>query len=192
MLAALVLLTASYGILVVGRVIPARAFGIRDLGGVDRYHYVPTIALVLIVCLGLHRLGMHLPRAPRVHAALLALWLVVSATAFGSSRWRIRHHDAEREHVRDALAILDEEFRVQTGPVVEIENRDVGLTPLLVRFRQTERCPGLACVFAIFYPSNVVHGRRVRFLERNLKTVAAARRYPRSRELIVPIRREPS
>jgi hypothetical protein len=72
------------------------------------------------------------------------------------------------------------------GETVVIANRGVATTAMPVVF------PGWAGLFVIYYPDNIVDGKRVVFVERDPLVREWAQKGRRSRTLLVPPPEEPS
>lgn len=171
LLAALLLMLASYAMIVAGRV----KFYATDAGIFDatRYHYVASMAIALSVSLILSEAGRRVRIRPPWLAALVCLWLVaIVAARLGNGdppdlTWRARFEtDTVIRAIREAIEAAE------PGEKVYIPANDFkAMGPF---FKAHTLFPGWAGVFVIFFPENVVDGRMVYFLEPEYRAVRVA------------------
>ncbi len=177
LLAALALGLTCYAIIVAGRV----GFFARMGGKVvtaGRYHYAATAMLTLALVPALAVLARRLPGAlPRAWAGpAWAAALALLVLPYAVVPHPLAHHDRERALAAEAVAEI--EARVDAAPPgsdVLVENRPyAGVGPFMVQ--RGDLFPGLAAIFAIYYPDPVVDGRRVFFVLDDGRALDAARR----------------
>lgn len=127
-----------------------------QVGATLRYHYVPQAFLAIVACVALSRV-------PGRRAALAGIWGV--ALLGGVLRYDvpIELHGETRAEVDAALDELDAVLAAPTGDTIEIPNRPLAAMGWLPN--TTTQAPGLAALFVIVHPSDVVDGRVVRFVE---------------------------
>jgi hypothetical protein len=135
-----------------------------------------TIPLVALLCLSLR--GLEGTRAARLlpAEALLGIWLVIGTVGWARSDWRIETHAASRDWTLATLRALDAEIdRGAVGGTVYLPN---GAAPLTVRGYVIDgiRLPGRAVPFVLTHESDLVRGRRVRFVERDPRVIDWHRR----------------
>lgn len=175
LLACALLALGTYGIIAAARVDYYERFAIDAwvAARTARYHYLGSVPLALMLCVAVGRAGEALQLCP-AHARLLLLaWL--AATAFLHARFgrEIDHHDTARAEVDRTLGAIRAAVESQPpGRPVYIANRPFRHVGWLV---DRERFPGWAAVFVIFFPDDVVDGRRVYFVEPDRDAAAAAR-----------------
>lgn len=179
-LAAIVLLlTACYGIIAVGRGVFLADLGYQLMDRFARYHYVGQALLAILVCLLLNQLPAVRHRlTPRLlggaYAILLAAWLLSGPA--------IDHHLDTRQKTADVLASIRSFVdRTPAGQTVRIKN--FVFHPLPIR---RTIFPGWAAVFIIFFPENTVDGRRVLFVEKDPEVLERAKIDRRLASLLVP------
>ena len=205
-LACLLLMLGCYALIAVGRqnFYPSNP----GLAGSDRYYYVGALVTVLALCIAVAEAARHIRdrglaafddrpvgrRLDAIATAVLVAWasaLMAVRLAYGPA---INHHDAARretaavvQQVRQAVAAAP------PGADVYIENRPFrAMGPIFVH---AAAFPGFAGVFVIFFPDNVVDGRRVYFVEPEQRYFAPANGGRRSATLLVasaPITHEPT
>jgi hypothetical protein len=186
LLACIVLVLGCYGIIVVGRATFFAAAG-RPMTFIrpGRYHYVAPIPISIALCLMLAHAGQLLRLRPAVTNGLLAGWIGLAMLAwFWVGKPVNQHHHARRE----TSAVLAELRRaIDAAPPrqdVFIPNRKFqSLGPIFVG--RQDLFPGWAGVFVIFFPDNVVDGKRVRFVTEDRKALNAAPEGHRTASLIV-------
>jgi hypothetical protein len=185
LVAFLLLAVASYGIIAAGR----SFFNPERLGwaaATPRYHYIGTIWITIVLCLMLALLGGRLSlRSPVRDLALLgwagvSLYLYAHAPPFIDLRPYVRSQTAEvLRSVRSAVAAG------RPGSNVYVPNKPfLGMGPMFTP--HLELFPGWAGVFTLFFPSNVVDGRRVYFVVADPTVIEAHRSGKRTAGLLVP------
>jgi hypothetical protein len=181
-LAALLLAAGCYGMIASGRGWlfndAARLSMIRS----ERFQYVGTAMLSLALCVALARIVGRSRTA--VGIGLLAAWVIGSVVVWARLRPPINHFlYARRESAQVVAGLRQRLAAAPAGADVYIDNqpfRSVGellLSPTLF--------PGSAGVFAIFFPENVVDGRRVFFVVPEVDALPLARRGRRATSLLV-------
>jgi hypothetical protein len=184
LLASLLLGAACYGIIAAGRITFFRKYQTQVISA-PRYHYAATlpIATALFVLLGAAR--RRSPWQPRRGDAALAVALAVIGFSMIVRARPIDHHAGARQQAEAALASIRE--RIEAAPMgadVRIPNQLFrGVGPMILG--RLDLFPGLAAVFAIYFPENVVAGRRVFFVEEDPKVLAAARQGRRTKTFVV-------
>jgi len=184
-LALLLLSVAAYQLIALARAAGLLAFHPESL----RYHYLPAAAIAIALCLVISRLGSRLPAGfARPGRLLVVLALVLSILPFYLSSLpaaRTIHHIRQDERFEQAMLKLEGELDNSTGQAeIYIPNDPFKAYP----WKYTPNLfPGFAGLFIIHYPDNVVHGKRVYFLEPSEELVAFyhARKGSRIAELLV-------
>jgi hypothetical protein len=181
LLACMLLVATAYGIIGVGRGAIANFLMSGTLAAVpliSRYHYAGQLFLTLLLsgvvaCLA--------PLRGRTVGTVLAACYAVTAIANLGWSPPIDHHPEAREGTEQTIAAIRSAIAaVPPGETVRIENRPFGPLPFPpVLF------PGWAAVFAVFFPDDVVDGRRVQFVERDPAVLKALRRGHRTRSFAV-------
>lgn len=181
----LLLVLGSYGVIAAGRATLLPSTRVAVAAATTRYHYVGTIPLSLLLSCAL----ASLTRSSR-HAGVLQYGLLLIAVALGTALYvRAKpfidpHLNARKEtkavveEIRAAIA------RAPAGSEVHIETRRFQSVGLLLRDVQSG-FPGWAGIFTLFFPDNVVDGKRVRFVLDDpivVKNIATGKR---SRDLFV-------
>ena len=173
----------AYGIVAVGRVPTVAALGLTFAQGAtwSRYHYAATAIIAIGLCLALSRLR---PPAIAADGALLAALLAIgAAVALHPPAIDPRTESRQAvDHMRDA--VTRNAAATAPGGTAFVHNRNVyPLNHLLER----DSFAGWAALYVIFFPSNTVDGRAVRFVDPDPGVVAAVRARPGSRlaELLV-------
>lgn len=176
---------AAYGIVAAGRgtfVTPANAVGMARAA---RFHYLASSAMAIVSALVLAELGRRFRWTAQVGWTFLLLWL--GATLAGNAyRFRLtRPFDAARSEVGRVVDTINAAVRAaRPGEDVYVDNRpfkSIGMLLVTVPYR----FPGWAAIFAVYFPDNVVDGRRVRFLERDPVVVQWAEKGPRTAGLLL-------
>jgi hypothetical protein len=178
-LALVVLLVASYGMVALGSTLTGRTTFLRDLGsdvamlgGIVRYHYVPTLVLTVLLA------GAAAPLIQRAPSAAVTGMLVLAL--FGLAP-RVR---GDRAVVAEFVAKLHDDpthyevLRRLEKTVRETPGRgpvSVANLPLRVRvfILKEQSMPGWLGVFVIFNESDRLAGRPVRFTESDAPLRAA-------------------
>ena len=190
LLACLLVALGIYGLIAVARSMLSGWVGLWPLARSLRFHYAAGAVLAAALAVAAGACAGRWVRAPRPRRALFAVALAaVSWTSLGVAR-RINHFDGDRAATEKTLAEIRAAIAAAApGATVEIPNREFGSVGFLnVGYR--DRFPGTAAVFAIFYPDDVVDGRRVVFTSSDelvLRGRLAGRRSPNLlRELPTP------
>jgi hypothetical protein len=193
-LALLLLASGSYGMIALGRASVLATLNPLGIGAgiaadAPRYHYTASVPLALILCRLLARIRLPGPRGERASLVVLVagLFLMIGAW-FVTPPW-IDHHDASREETNGVLAAVRSRIRAaEPGGEIHMLNRrfhDVGLIV------QTTMFPGWAAVFTIFFPENMVDGKRVYFVEPNSEVIEAAKRGRRISRVLLLVAKPP-
>jgi hypothetical protein len=178
LLAFALLLAGVYASVAAGR---ARIFT-SILGGslppiVERYHYLPTLLLVVIGAVLATAVAEGV--SARVRAALFAATLAALALLIAVHPVVYDRHEALQAGVARARREIERAARSAEGPVATIANRPVNVYLIVPQ----ATFPGLAAVFVIYYPGDTLFGRRIRFSDPDPAVLAAARRGRRTRTL---------
>ncbi len=183
-LACLLLTIGCYGIVGGGRGMFLTEASRLDVIRSERYQYVGTGMLSLALCIALARLGGWRRLRPAVSMGLVVAWFGITLVLHARLTHPIVHHTyARRETERVVAALRQHIAAAPPGADVYIDNQlflavDLRLVPL-------EVFPGWAGVFVIFFPDNVVDGRRVFFVWGNVESLPIARRGRRATTLLV-------
>jgi hypothetical protein len=187
LLACIVLALGCYGIIVVGR---AAFFAIAGRPEAfirpGRYHYVAPIPLALALCVMLAHADQLLRLRPAVKNGLLAAWIGVAGLAWFWVGKPVDQHFHARRETTAVLASLRQAIDAaapQQDVTIPIR-RFQSLGPIFAS--RLDIFPGWAGVFVIFYPDNVVDGKRVRFVTADREALIAAAEGHRTATLIVP------
>jgi predicted small secreted protein len=186
--AALALLTAAvYGLIALARANFYRLsrIPIEDAARMERYHYVATIpiAILLAICIGQIVRALPVPRL--VSAVAFSSWFGFMAYSFATSAWRIDEHKNCRDYFVAALREIDAAVDAKpVGAEVYIPNPELpSYFDLFMGYREV---PGTAALYAAMYPSDELRGRRVRFVEQSDKRgMFADPKYRRLSRLLV-------
>jgi hypothetical protein len=175
--AGVLLVLASYGVIAVARSILQSADD-SVIAALTRYHYVPSIALTIVLALALAQIAERVPL--RLRAAVLVGWYAATLAGWIMLGPTIEHHQSDRDDTREVLrairATIDEQ---PPGATVRIPNAPFRSFPFYTWV------PGRAGVFTMFYATNVVDGRQVLFVEPNARVRAAHRHGRRIGRLLV-------
>jgi len=162
LLAGLVLCLACYAPIALGRVMFFR-IGIR-FEAMPRFQYGATFALAIMIGAVLARLGAAVRGSPRAwNAAVLVVAgvLLIGNLGFGSP---IDHHAFARDEVRHVVeAIRAAAAAASPGDDVYIRNQTFFAVGPVMRQRK-DLFPGWAAVYVIFFPDDVIDGRRIHFV----------------------------
>jgi hypothetical protein len=174
LLAVLALGLACYGIIAVGRISFFSVLGTRIVTSA-RYHYAATAFLSAAVLLMLATAVRRHPLPRRWASAFWAAALALNVLPYALLPHPIDHHDQPRAAAKRALSDIQRGIgAAPPGADVVIQNRRFnGVGPLM--FNRPDLFPGLAGVFAVYFPKTVVDGRRVFFVLTDRKALAAAR-----------------
>jgi len=168
MLAMLVVTGGIYLLIAIGRghiyqvfhVPPAKA------AAVDRYHYAGSLPVAVLLCLVLQQIGRLGPLRRVPPGLALAAGLGVLAVGYARSGMVIDQRYKVREYFARTMQEINAAITAQPpGSTVYIEN--LTSPRVLLGVMPNRLFPGRAGVFVITHPSDMVDGRRVRFVERN-------------------------
>ena len=168
-LAALLLVIACDGMIAAGRAVLFVSIGENALAG--RYQYLATAGITIALCLVVARAGEAVPGSSRVGRSLFAAASVLATLLWLGSDWRIDHFDAERRATERIVAEIDAAIAsTPAGEPTRIPNRhDFPLEPIAARY-----VAGRAAAFTIFFPSDVIDGHSVFFVESDPRVRAMA------------------
>lgn len=177
----LVLALGIYGIIAAGR---AGLLGSNSSWGAaqGRYHYVGTIPLAIVLCLMLARMAGRQRVAALGRWVMLPLWVGLTLFAYSSSPPFDLNVSSRRETAQLLDTVRAAVAAAPPGGEVYIPNRPFRSGWILPTDRSF---PGWAGVFTIFFPSNIVDGRRVYFVVDDPEVLAAARAGKRTADLVV-------
>jgi len=182
----LLLALGAFAIIAAGRANLLVAGGVPLVGEHHlRYYYAGLLPLAIVGCLVLHRGCAALPRPRVASGVLLAIWLAVATRAFVASGWQIDQRVGYRRFVASTLRGIDAAVDAAPAGDVQLPNRP--LAPGMLEAVVPADFPGTAALFALRYRDDVVRGRRVRFVERDPRLLAAVRagRHPLLARLLV-------
>jgi hypothetical protein len=182
-LAALLIALACYGIVAAGRVNSRE--GREALVQTGRYQYVAQLGLALTLCLVIGALTERSRIRPGTKNAVLLGWLALAALSYNRLGAQIDHHQSERREAQQTVAAINKQIAAAPpGQDVYIVNKRFNsVGPLFVNL--PARFPGWAAVFSIYFPANVVDGRRIYFVDRNPNVIDAAGYGRRTATLLV-------
>jgi hypothetical protein len=171
---------AAYGIVVAGRGMWGGRFYLAT-----RYQYVPLLPVTLGLCLALAALDRRRPLPIALKRSLLAAWIAAAAAAhFWLGRGIDNHLFARKAAARTVEEIRKLVDAAPAGQDVYIANRVfTGVGPLMIK--NPHLFPGWAAAFTIFFPENIVDGKRVFFVADDPVVLEAARHGRRTATLIV-------
>jgi len=184
----LLLAVSGYGIIAAGRAIAAHGdpWVLIVLGLAARYHYAPLLPLIIAGCTALAAIAGRRPMIPpRAANAALLVWL--GAVAAGVYAWPppIDHFDDERQQLAAFQALVRQRVAASPpGATATVVNQP--MYPVNAHARMTT-FPGWAGLFVVYFPTNDVDGRAVRFVVRGANLIDAARSRPgtRTAELLI-------
>ncbi len=182
MLAGLVLALGCYAPIAAGRVVFWKE-GIR-YDTYARFQYAATLPLSLVLAVVLSQMGewVRVPEKAKDAATFALACLVLACQLW--LRPPFDHHAATRRETEEVIvAIRAAVDAAPPGAEVYIENRKFASVGWVMRHVLTE-FPGWAGVFVIYFPDNVVAGRRVRFVT-TPEVVTAHRTGRRTADLLV-------
>ncbi len=139
---------------------------------VPRYHYVGTLLLAVILSLVLAQLGTWriLRRLPG--RTLAGLALAVTLLTWGRWGTAIDHHDTERAETTQMLDTIHAAVAGSApGSAVYIPNHGF----LAAGWMVGQTFPGWGAIYTVFFPTDEVDGRRVRFVAENAARLAQLR-----------------
>jgi hypothetical protein len=174
MLACLLPFGIVYLMIAAGRVIFFLEVGPKVLEQAH-YHYTATIPLAILAALLLAELSRRWRPSPAAANIMLGLWCLTFAAVQLAAGPAIAHHDKERALAQKALAQITALVLSQPpGSDVYIKNRLFpGVGPFVIKSPET--FPGIAGLFAIYYPNQLLEGRRVFFVEANALVLSSLR-----------------
>lgn len=173
MLACALVAVASYGSIAAGRLVFYRRLGDLMVES-ERYQYAALLPVTFLCALVLAQLATRWRISDRLANAALAVWFVVFAGGQLATGRAIDHHDRERAHADFALYFMTEMAgRQPAGADVYFRNAIFhGVGAAVVR--NPLLFPGWAGLFALHHTDGLLDGRRVRFVEADPATRAAA------------------
>lgn len=176
-----VIALSTYAIIAAGRAAPFAASAVRAYGAyADRYHYVGSIPLAIILCVALGRLGAALRLGARSADGLLLVCIGFTAFLYGRSGWTIDHHAADRQAAEQVVGSIRSSIgRAAPGEVVYIVNQ--AFPPAVL---QEPFFAGWAAVYTIFFPGDL--DRRVRFVDKYPRLGDVAHPGSRLAAILVP------
>lgn len=150
-----------------------------------RYHYLGMITLSVLLCMALADLSERSGLGG--NSTRLALVPVLAGLTIAALRTNraLDHHDVAREQTRQVIDTIRAEIAAAPeGQAVFIQN---GAFPpsFLVPLPTGTAFPGTVAVFELFFPEDMVDGRRVRFLTLDPEHVGAVHRGGRIRSLLI-------
>jgi len=181
----LAMATGCYAIIAAGRA-PAFTESVASFGAAQpRYHYAATTALTILLCLTLREVAAWLPWTARIRSILLLTWVAVTAVCYMQSPPFIDPFASARKETTDVLTAVDKLIAAAPprGDVYIPNKLFLSAGPMIAADPVT--FPGWAAIFTIFFPSNVVDGKRVHFIVNHPEAVAAAMRGRRTAELVI-------
>jgi hypothetical protein len=162
------LAVATYGIIAAGRANVFLALSQpqapSEAATNARYHYMGLVPVTVLLALVLARLGAAVALPARMrNAALAAVLLALGVRAVVTAR-TLDDHAADRAATAQVLDSIRVMIALhQPGEAVHIPNR--AFAPVRFFERSDVRgFPGWAAAFVVFFPDNVVNGRRVYFM----------------------------
>jgi hypothetical protein len=161
-------------------------FSVEDyIAETSRYHYAATACLVAMSCVAVSIVTArwHVTRA----GANLFLAALVAFTLGGwwYTGWHPDHFDKIRVNVTENLKKIEASVAMTPpGQPVVILNRSIILSDMFSP--EATAFPGLAGLFVVVHPENVVDGKPIFFVEPDAKVIAAASQRPRMRALLLP------
>jgi hypothetical protein len=188
LLALTVLVGAVYGSVAVGRADVQASFQISSsqLARALRYHYLASIPLALLLCLAASAAAARWPlrrawRGPLFLAACAA-WLL----AFRSSDWRMDQHDVARRAAAQVVAeVVGKARAAPPGATVFVQDRRFNPTYIWARGFTS------AGVYTLFFDSDRLEGRRIRYRPDPEWSPAAPAAHGLLARLLVPAARSP-
>jgi hypothetical protein len=181
LLGCLALTVAAFGVVVVGRgVLWGTKFYLST-----RYQYVPLLGIVVSLCIALGTVDAQRALPSRLKSSAFALWLIAALAVHLTLSPGIDHHQQARRATDNTVSEMWRLIRAApVGQDVYIPNQVFrGVGPMLIR--NPRMFPGWAAAFTVFFPSNVVEGRRVFFIEPDSDVRNAAKDGRRTRMLMV-------
>ena len=129
------------------------------------YHYTSPLPLAIVAALLLAELSRRWRPSAAAANLVLGLWYLTFTAVQLTAGPAIAHHNKERELADKTLAKIKALVLSQPpGSDVYIKNRLFpGVGPFVLE--SPEIFPGIAGLFAIYYPNQLLEGRRVFFVE---------------------------
>jgi hypothetical protein len=186
LLACIILSLGCYGIIVAGR---AAFFAIAKNPQMfirpARYHYAGPIPLAIALCIMLSYAETLFPLRRAAKVALLGAWAGIAGLAYVLVGKPIDNHVAARRESAQVVATVQQTVAAAAPQQdVYIPNRPFRwVGPIF--FTRQDLFPGWAGIFVLFFPDNVVDGRRVYFVTTDQQALVAAREGQRTPTLIV-------
>jgi len=189
LLACALMVLGTYGVVALGRgplYIVLGSLGADRAATVSRYHYLGPAPLSAMLCLALAWIAAR-PAARRLPGlALLAVWIAAAAPcAWANSATIDSFTNSRLETERVVQLMRDQIAAAPPGQAVSIKNVTFASTGFLL-MADGRRFPGWVAVFEIFFPENVVDGRRVFFVTDDPGVVAEAAPGTRLASLLLP------
>lgn len=185
-LAFTVLAAGCYAIIAAGRGPLLAVLGQRvhvDLVAIQpRYHYLPSIGLIVVWCLSLGALAERLACPIWLGRGALALWLCAALSRLVLAPLPIeRHEEMHAAHAATLAAMREEIARTPPGETAVLPLRPVNFYTVFV---PPAALPGTLALFAIYVPDNTVDGRTVVFDVADDAILQAAARGRRTAALV--------
>lgn len=152
----------------------------------EHYHYTAPLSLAILTALILADRGRRWRLSAATANIILALWLMTFAAVQLTAGRPIDHHDRERELADKDLAQIEAVVLSQpVGSDVYIRNRLFsGVGPFVIK--NPRNFPGIAGLFAVYYPDQLLGGRRVFFVEPDASVRRKLRDRPFGAMLVSP------
>jgi hypothetical protein len=171
------LLVASYGIIALGRAWLVQYP--KFLENTDRYHYVGQLVATLLLCLVVHLLTMGAATTVK-RVALVGWFAFAAATYLVCARPIDQNADARRATEGFLASVVEQAHALPPGARVYLP-----LTAFYPAQLPSQMFAGTAAAFLIFFPTDRVDGREVRFVERSPEVLDVLRRGRRTATLVV-------
>lgn len=176
---------ACYAIIAAGRSQFYDPTGVAAGAAEPRYHYVATLPLAVVLALILISVGQGLFRHPGASWLFLLGGLTLAVFPYSRQRTFINSYPAARKEVEAVKnAVQAQVMAAPPGGDVYIRNRPFRAVGFMYVDNQVA-FPGWAAVFTIFFPSNVVDGRRVYFTVEDFFVASMAKKGRRTADLII-------
>ncbi len=183
-LAAWVLVVGCYAMIAIGRVGFYNLYpSIEVMVAQARYHYAGTFPLAIVLCLALDRVGTWRWPGPRRGAAVLLIWIAATLFAYQRSA-PFEHNQEARKETLFAVAWMRARIAQSPPgqPVYFVNRAFFSVPPIWV---SAYEFPGWAGLFTIFFPDNIVDGRRVFFAEKEPSVIEMHQHGRRTDTLLV-------